>query len=112
MRLSFLVTATALAASGAPAQVPPFHGFAVSRDLRARSGGVVELKDAALYQALHRMERQRLVEGEWGLSEKGKRAKFYRLTRKGEKRLESSASEWNRWAEAVGRILGSVGEGT
>jgi transcriptional regulator len=83
----------------------PMHGFAVSRDLRARSEGVVELKDAALYQALHRMERQGLVESEWGRSEKGKRAKFYRLTTKGSRRLARDESDWKRYVDAVARIL-------
>ena len=81
------------------------HGFAVSRALRARSEGVVVLKDAALYQALHRMERQGLVEPQWGVSEKGKRAKFYELTAAGRRRLEREASAWRRYAAAVSRIL-------
>mgnify|MGYP006292568525 CR=1 FL=1 len=79
----------------------PMHGFAISRDLAGRSDGVVELKDAALYQALHRMERDGLVESEWGLSSKGKRARFYRLTAKGERRLEREASAWNRDRKSV-----------
>ena len=82
------------------------HGFAVSRRLRTQSDGVVVLKEAALYQALHRMERQGLVEAEWGLSEKGKRAKFYCLTRLGEERLGREASAWRRYAAAVAHILG------
>ncbi|HSR43485.1 MAG TPA: PadR family transcriptional regulator [Longimicrobiales bacterium] len=81
------------------------HGLAVSRALRARSDGVVVLKDAALYQALHRMERQGLVESRWGLSEKGKRAKFYRITEEGRTRLEREASAWRRYAAAVSHIL-------
>lgn len=89
----------------------PMHGVAVSRDLAERSDGVVELKDAALYQALHRMEREGLVDGEWGRSEKGKRAKFYRLTAKGRRRLERETGAWSRWAAAVARILAPAGEG-
>lgn len=83
----------------------PMHGFAMSRDLRSRSRGVVELKDAALYQALHRMEAGGLVESEWGRSEKGKRAKFYRLKAAGRKRLERERSAWARWVEGVERVL-------
>lgn len=86
------------------------HGFAVSRDLEARSDGIVELKDAALYQALHRMERQGLVESEWGLSGKGKRAKFYRLTQRGHRRLERETAAWRLYASAVARILGPAPE--
>lgn len=88
----------------------PAHGFAISRELGRRSDGVVELKDAALYQALHRMERQGLLESEWGLSGKGKRAKFYGLTPAGEERLRNEAAAWRRWAAAVERILGPAPE--
>jgi transcriptional regulator len=81
------------------------HGFAVSRTLRSRSGGVVILQDGALYQALHRMEREGWIEAEWGLSEKGKRAKFYRLTTPGRRQLESETSRWRAYVEAVARVL-------
>ena len=83
----------------------PRHGFGISRVLRDRSDGVVQLQDAALYQALHRLERQGLVEAEWGLSEKNRRAKFYHLTREGERRLEREVSMWRRYSEALGKIL-------
>ena len=88
----------------------PMHGFAVSRDLRRRSEGVVELKDAALYQALHRLERKGLLQSEWGLSEKGKRAKFYEITARGRERLARDEEEWRAYATAVDRIL-APGEG-
>lgn len=84
----------------------PAHGFAVSKDLRRRSEGVVDLNDGALYQALHRMENDGLVRGEWGRSEKGKRAKFYRLTDLGARRLAAEARAWHRFADAVARVLG------
>lgn len=84
----------------------PRHGFAISRILKARSDGVVVLEDAALYQALHRMERHGAIESEWGISKKGKRAKFYRLTPAGEEQLEQEASAWRRYAETMARILG------
>ena len=83
----------------------PRHGFAVSRSIRARSDGVLDLQDAALYQALHRMEESGWVEAEWGISEKGKRAKYYRLTHAGERQLEREADFWRSYAGAVFRIL-------
>jgi transcriptional regulator len=83
----------------------PMHGFLISRTLRARSEGILELQDAALYQALHRMERNGWVEPEWGVSEKGRRAKFYRLTRSGAKQLESETAFWKRYAAAVFKVL-------
>lgn len=88
----------------------PRHGFDVSRTIQARSRGVLELQDAALYQALHRMERAGWVEAEWGISEKGKRAKYYSLTRAGIKQLEREAGFWRRYAEAVFRVLEPRGE--
>jgi len=86
------------------------HGFAVSRSIKARSDGVLELQDAALYQALHRMERSGWVESEWGISDKGKRAKYYRLTPTGKKQLEQEAGFWRRYSEAVFKILEPVAE--
>ena len=83
----------------------PQHGFAVSRSIRARSDGVLELQDAALYKALHRMEKSGWIEAEWGISEKGKRAKFYRLTPEGTRQLEREASFWRDYAGAVFRVL-------
>ncbi len=83
----------------------PKHGFAVSRALAARSDGVLELQDAALYKALHRMEEAGWVEAEWGVSEKGRRAKFYRLTGAGRAQLEEEVGFWERYAAAVGKVL-------
>jgi transcriptional regulator len=83
----------------------PQHGFAVSRSIRDRSGGVLELQDAALYQALHRMEAAGWIEAEWGISERGRRAKFYRLTPGGEKQLAKEIGFWHRYAGGVFKIL-------
>ena len=82
------------------------HGFGISRELRERSEGVVELQDAALYQALHRMRRQGLVQGSWGVSENNRRARFYSLTAAGERRLAREDRDFRRYVGAVLRILG------
>lgn len=84
----------------------PSHGFEISRRLRSESDELIVLKDAALYQALHRMERQGWIVGEWGHSETGKRARFYQLTRTGESRLAEESRTFRRYASAVLRILG------
>ena len=81
------------------------HGYDVSRTIRQRSDGALGLEDAALYQALHRLEREGWIEAEWGLSELGRRAKFYRLTPRGRKQLAAQTAEWARFAGAVSRIL-------
>jgi transcriptional regulator len=82
------------------------HGFAVSKDIRHRSEGVVDLNDGAIYQALHRLENDGVVASHWGHSDKGKRAKFYALTEAGLRRLGAEARAWHRFADAVARILG------
>lgn len=87
----------------------PKHGFAVSRSIRTRSDGVLDLQDAALYKALHRMEKNGWTRAEWGLSEKGKRAKFYHLTAAGAKQLDAEASFWRDYAAAVFKVLEPLG---
>jgi len=89
----------------------PMHGFAISRELGQRSGGVVDVKDAALYQALHRMDRSGWIAAEWGVSENNRRAKFYHVTKTGIRRLEKEARAWKRYAAAVLTIL-EPAEGT
>ena len=88
----------------------PLHGFAVSRSIRARSDGALELQDAALYQALHRMEKAGWIEAEWGVSDKGRRAKYYRLTRSGEGQLTKEVGFWRQYADAVFKVLEPLSE--
>jgi DNA-binding PadR family transcriptional regulator len=63
------------------------------------------MEDAALYQALHRLEARGLVEAEWGLSDNNRRAKFYSLTSAGRKQLRSEVSDWRRYAAAMLRVI-------
>ncbi|MBT8488415.1 MAG: PadR family transcriptional regulator [Gemmatimonadetes bacterium] len=83
----------------------PRHGFEVSRSIRSRSDGELELQDSALYQALHRMEKSGWIEAEWGVSEKGRRAKYYRLTPSGLRQLDREVGFWRRYAAAVSKVL-------
>ena len=83
----------------------PNHGYGVSSWIRDRSGGELGIEDAALYQALHRLERKELIESDWGLSENKRRAKFYQLTPAGRRKLVTESSTWRRYAEAVFRVL-------
>jgi transcriptional regulator len=83
----------------------PLHGFAVSRAIARRSDGVLDLQDGALYQSLHRMEESGWIEAEWGVSEKGRKAKFYRLTRPGRRQLDREEGFWRRYAAAVFKVL-------
>lgn len=86
----------------------PNHGYAVSTLIRQRTEGTLALEDAALYQALHRLERHALVSAEWGLSENNRRAKYYSLTARGREHLRRETSKWERYAEAVFKVLRPV----
>ena len=83
----------------------PMHGYAVARFIRDGSDGSFRILDGALYTALHRMEERGWVESEWGTSEKGKRAKFYRLTTAGRRALRSEGERWEQYVAAVARVM-------
>ena len=83
----------------------PKHGHAVARLIRASSEGAFEVLDGSLYAALHRMEERGWVDAEWGLSDKGKRAKFYQLTTLGRQQLRSETASWQRYSGAVAKLL-------
>jgi transcriptional regulator len=83
----------------------PMHGYAISRWIRERSHDVLAIEGAALYQALHRLERKRLIDSEWGTSENNRKAKFYSLTASGRARLRTESETWRSYAAAVARVL-------
>ena len=83
----------------------PLHGLAVSRRIESSSNGTLRVEEGALYPALHRLERDRLAEGEWGRTDENRRAKFYRLTRRGRRQLDREAARWARHAQAVAGVL-------
>lgn len=86
------------------------HGFAILDFIRRATEDQLILEEGALYPALHRMERRGWLLSDWGVSEKGRRAKYYRLTRTGEKALEEEERKWAAYVEAVARIApGAVG---
>jgi len=84
------------------------HGYGVATLVRDRSGGALEVEDAALYQALHRLERKGQVAARWGVSDNNRRARFYELTADGRKRLRADAANWRRYAQAVSSVLEGV----
>lgn len=81
------------------------HGFEVTRWLEQRSGHRLELEDAALYQALYRLEKRGLVEAEWGVTEQNRRARYYELTTRGARVLAQQTAQWLRYADTVTDIL-------
>jgi PadR family transcriptional regulator PadR len=86
-------------------QQGPAHGYSVTRWVRDRTDGVIAMEDAALYQALHRLEARRWVASEWGLSENNRRAKYYALTPTGSRQLRNEVSLWKRYAEAMFKVI-------
>ena len=83
----------------------PQHGYEVSRWVRERTDGVLTVEDAALYQALHRLEDRGWVESEWGLSENNRRAKYYQLTAVGRQELRNEVAQWKRYAAAIFKAI-------
>ena len=81
------------------------HGYAISRWIRERTHGVLEIEDAPLYKALHRLERDGCVSASWGVSENNRRARYYTLTARGRQRLKTEETAWRTYAEAVFRVL-------
>lgn len=83
----------------------PLHGYAIGRAIRESSEGVLSVEEGALYPALHRLEGRGLLEAEWGKTETGRRAKFYRLTHEGGRQLETESARWAQYSGAVAAIL-------
>ena len=88
----------------------PRHGYSVARWIRDTSDDALQVEEGALYTALHRLEKRKWLESEWGLSENNRRAKFYSLTPVGRKHLDMEARSWGRYAEAVFKVLGAPPE--
>ena len=83
----------------------PSHGHAIAKHIRSVSDEVLHVETGSLYPALHRLELQGWVESTWELSDKGKRAKYYRLTRAGRKQLTAAQSKWEQLSIAMARVL-------
>jgi len=86
-------------------QAGPLHGWAISQRIQQISEDVLRVNQGSLYPALHRLEHDGWIEAEWGASENNRRAKFYRLTRTGRRKLEEETASWERLAAAVTRVL-------
>ncbi len=88
----------------------PLHGYGVLLRIQQISGNQLEIQQGSLYPALYRLEHQGQIVSEWGESENNRKAKFYRLTAAGRKRLQSETANWNRMAEVMGSILSRKAE--
>jgi len=83
----------------------PMHGYGIASWIGDRTAGALEIEEGSLYPALHRMERRAWIDADWRLTAKKRRAKYYRLTREGRKRLRAGASAWSRFARAVSQVM-------
>jgi transcriptional regulator len=83
----------------------PVHGYGISQRIQQVSGEVLQVQQGSLYPALHRLEKRGWLQATWGESDKGREAKFYRLSAKGRKQLELEESQWNRLADAIALVL-------
>lgn len=81
------------------------HGYGIARWIEEATDGAVEVEEGSLYPALYRMERRGWIDAEWGTSELGRKAKFYRITAKGRKQLAADTAQWTRFSTAVSKVL-------
>ena len=81
------------------------HGYGVLLRIQQVTGGALQIQQGALYPALYRLEHQGLIASEWGTSENNRKAKFYRLSPAGKRRLGQETASWNRLAEAIAKAL-------
>jgi PadR family transcriptional regulator PadR len=86
----------------------PAHGHAIAKHIQHTSEDVLQVETGSLYPALHRLEAKGWIAASWDLSDKGKRAKYYRLTPSGRKQLTTEHSKWNAFSRAMGLILKPV----
>jgi transcriptional regulator len=86
----------------------PMHGWGIAVRLRELSSDALQVQQGSLYPAVHRLERQGLVKSSWGQSDNNRRARFYELTRAGQRRLATEEETWERFAAAVAQVLGAA----
>ena len=83
----------------------PRHGYAIARWLEDTTENAIQVEEGSLYPSLYRMEKKGWIEAEWGMSELGRKAKFYKLTARGRKQLKAETAEWATFARAVSIVL-------
>jgi len=83
----------------------PMHGYGISTWIERQSGHELDIVDAALYKALHRLEATRAISSTWGISENNRRAKYYSLTARGRKQLAAELTTWRRYVTAVSGVV-------
>jgi len=88
----------------------PMHGYGITRWIQRITDDVLRIEEGSMYPALYRMENRGLVKAEWAITENKRRAKYYRLTAAGRKRLAQESATWSLFSEAVGQVLRATEE--
>jgi len=83
----------------------PMHGYGIAQSIQQISDEVLRVEEGSLYPALHRLELDGMIDSEWGKSANNRRAKYYRLSAQGRKRLLKEANDWRRLAAAIARVM-------
>lgn len=83
----------------------PLHGYAITQHIQRGSADLLRVEEGSLYPALHRMEQDGWIQGEWGVTDKKREARFYALTAAGRRQLAAEQESWARLSEGVGRLL-------
>jgi transcriptional regulator len=86
----------------------PLHGYAISQVIKNQTDSAILVEEGALYPALYRMEAKGWIEATWGVSENNRRAKYYKLTPDGRRKLRTETKTWERYSEAVAKVLGAA----
>jgi PadR family transcriptional regulator len=86
----------------------PRHGYAIAEWVKAVTDGDLLVEEGPLYTALHRLERNGWLKGEWGYSENNRKARYYELSRAGRQQLRAEMALWQRYASAVGKAIGAI----
>jgi transcriptional regulator len=81
------------------------HGYGIAQSIHQTSDDVLRVEEGSLYPALHRLELEDFIDAEWGQSENNRRAKYYSLTARGRKQLQTESTKWRRLAEAIARVM-------
>jgi PadR family transcriptional regulator len=87
------------------------HGYRIASKIQQLSADVLRVEEGSLYPALYRMEQKGLIESEWGLTDNARRARFYKLTRKGRREMQKETESWLRLSTAVARVLKALEQG-
>lgn len=90
----------------------PLHGYGIAKSLRSDSDGSLNIEFGSLYPALKRLEAKGWIQSKWETSEHNRQAKYYRLTAKGRRQLETEQSQWEDFVRAIARVMGTGQEGT